>query len=89
MRALFCKHVKSLINTSHPVLQDLDELMYPGKAPQPLGGHRAGGSIPPVKLRRQTADNIQSRAAANGTVAFVLEEPIVPTQEMVPTGPRR
>ena len=68
-------------------MQDLDELMYPGKPPEPIPGAAPPG--PGVNVRRQTADNIRSKAAANGTVAFILEEPIVPTQQMVPTGPRR
>lgn len=43
----------------------------------------------PAPAQTIAVDNIQARAAANGTVPFILEEPIVPTQEMVPTGPRR
>jgi len=68
-------------------LQDLNELMYPGQKPIAANTDpRAAGNT-----RRQAAEGsgMQSRGAQNGTVPFILEEPIVPTQRMVNAGPRR
>ena len=70
--------------------QDLDELMHPaGRAAADQGARDSSfaglnNSQPPP-----ATDRLGARARQNGTVPFVLEEPIVPTQEMVPTGPRR
>ena len=71
----------------HIHLQDLTELMYPaGDGPRPAVAAPNPGQ--PHNIRRQTTDNARLRTP-HGAAAFVLEEPIVPTQRMVHAGPRR
>ncbi len=68
-------------------MQDLNELMYPGQKPPAAKSNAPPG--PGINMRRQTSDGMQARASQNGSVPFILEEPIVPTQRMVNAGPRR
>ena len=62
--------------------------MYPaGDGPRPAV--TAPNPRQSQNIRRQTTDAARPRVTPHGAAAFVLEEPIVPTQRMVHAGPRR
>ena len=71
------------------LLQDLNELMFPSMAKDTPESAAAQPSLSPEKLRRQTSDGARFKSSQGGPISFVLEEPIVPTTPMVPSGPRR
>ena len=69
------------------LMQDLNELMYPsGNAPP---SPAASSPQTSANVRRMTTDNVRRPGPSQGSAAFNLEEPILPTQRMVNAGPRR
>lgn len=63
--------------------------MFPSLAKEEAPINQTSPAMSAERFRRQTTDGPRFRANQTGPMSFVLEEPIVPTQPMVPSGPRR